>query len=67
MIVIAALVLVSLAPAVWSQGGAVIGEHVLQLGFALFAIALCVTERTLDRRVEGEAPPQTHGAYPLPN
>jgi len=67
MIVIAALTLVSLAPAVWSQGGDVIGEQVLQLGFALFAIALCVAERTLDRRAEEEALAQTDGAYPLPN
>ncbi len=67
MILVAALALVSLAPAVWSHGGDVIGEPVLQLGFALFAIALGVAERRFDRRVEEDALAQTAGAYPLPN
>ncbi len=67
MILIAALAVVSLAPTVWSHGGDVIGEPVLQLGFALFAIALCVAERRFDRRVEEDAFAETDGAYPLPN
>jgi hypothetical protein len=66
MILIAALALVSLPP-VWSHGGDVIGQPVLQLCFALFAIALSVAERRFDRRVEGDALAETDGAYRLPN
>jgi len=67
MILVAALALASLTPAAWSHGGDVIGESVLQLGIALFAIALCVAERRFDQRVEADALTETDGAYPLPN
>jgi hypothetical protein len=67
LFLIAGIALLSLAPAAWSQGGDVVGGAVLQLGFALFAIALCVAERRLDRRAEDDMQAQMEGAYPLPN
>lgn len=64
LILIAGVSLLSLTPAVWSQGGDVIGERVLQLGFALFAIALCTAERMLDRRAEAHMLADMKEAYP---
>jgi len=67
LFLIAPIALLSLAPAVWSQGGDIIGEQVLQFGFALLAIALCVAERLLDRRAEEDMPGQIESTYPMPN
>jgi hypothetical protein len=67
LLLIAAISLLSLIPALSSHGGDVIGEHVLQLGFALFAIALCAAERTLDRRAEQDMLAQMEAAYSSPN
>ena len=58
LFLIVAVAFLSVTPAVLSQGGDIVGEQVLQLGFALFAIALCVAERMIDRRAE-EGRPQT--------
>lgn len=63
LILIAGVALLSLTPAVWSQGGDVLGEQVLQLGFAVFALALCAAERMLDRRAEAHALADMEGAY----
>jgi hypothetical protein len=67
LMLIAAIAFVAIAPAAWSRGGDILGEHVLHLGFALFALALCAAERKLDRNAEDEilAQAEAHleGAY----
>ena len=67
LFLIAAIALLSLAPALWSHGGDIAGEQVLQLGFAVFALALCMTERMRDRRPDEETTTPMESAYPMPN
>jgi hypothetical protein len=63
LMLIAPIALLSIAPAAWSSGGGIAGEQVLQVGLALFGIALCAAERMLDRRAEDEVQMQVEGAY----
>jgi hypothetical protein len=56
LFLIVAIAFLSFTPAVLSQSGDIFGEQVLQLGLALFAVALCVAERVLDCRAEEDMP-----------
>ncbi len=63
LILIVAIAALSLEPAIWSRGGDNFSEQLLQLGFALLALALCAVERVLHRRAQAGRPAETEGRY----
>lgn len=63
LILIVAVAALSLEPAIWSRAGDNFSEQILQLGFALLALALCVVDRMLHRRAQADRPVETDGRY----
>lgn len=49
LILVVAVSIVSAAPAIWSQNGALARESAIQLAFAALAAALCIVERNYAR------------------
>ena len=52
LILVVAISILSVGPAVWSQNAELLRESAMQLALAALAAALCVLERTYARKAE---------------
>lgn len=52
LILVVAISIVSVGPAIWSQNADLVREQIIQLALAALATALCMVERSYARRVE---------------
>lgn len=63
LILVVAISILSVGPAVWSQNAELLREGTIQLALAALAAAFCVLERSYARKAEDrETPPEADGA-----